>query len=176
MQRYILNDNSESQETRSLIEVGLETQLLLDPSSEPVLEQTFNSKNISDSSTSEDPVQIRNLTKRYGNHTVVDNISLSFRQGEVFAILGHNGAGKTTMLNILAGLIQPDEGDIIVQGQSIVDLPPHSRRQIGICLQEDVFERNHIRLCCLIKGFTDRESINDEVERLGALVGAKTRN
>ena len=57
-------------------------------------------------------IEIRNLTKRFGNFTAVDNISFNVRNGEIFGFLGANGAGKTTAMRILCGLSRPSEGDI----------------------------------------------------------------
>ena len=57
---------------------------------------------------------IKNLTKKYGDKTVVDNLSLTVWPGEICAFIGHNGAGKTTTLKAIAGIIQFDEGQINV--------------------------------------------------------------
>lgn len=65
-------------------------------------------------------VTVRDLTKRYGGRTVVDDVSFDVRPGEVLALLGPNGAGKTTVLKCLLGLVRPDAGDITVGGRSWV--------------------------------------------------------
>jgi ABC-2 type transport system ATP-binding protein len=63
-------------------------------------------------------LQIENLTKRYGQHTALDSISFSVCAGEVFGYIGPNGAGKTTTFRILAGLLQPTSGQVLINGQS----------------------------------------------------------
>ncbi len=68
-------------------------------------------------------LEFRGVTKRFGTLTANDNVSLTLQQGEVLALLGENGAGKTTLMNILFGHYQADEGDILVDGET---LPPGS--------------------------------------------------
>jgi ABC-2 type transport system ATP-binding protein len=62
-------------------------------------------------------IDIREVTKRYGQFTAVDRLSLTVREGEMFAFLGPNGAGKTTTIKMIAGLLMPDGGEIQVCGQ-----------------------------------------------------------
>ena len=65
-------------------------------------------------------IEIRDLTKKYGDFTAVDRLSLSVAQGEIFGFLGPNGAGKTTTIRILAGLSLPTSGDVRIDGVDIV--------------------------------------------------------
>ena len=58
---------------------------------------------------------------------------MSVRQNEVMAILGHNGAGKTTTINMVTGILGPDEGDVIVNGKSIVYEIDQVRKDLGLC-------------------------------------------
>lgn len=64
-------------------------------------------------------IVIKNLTKQYGDYTAVDNISVEVNPGEIFGFLGPNGAGKTTTIKILAGLLKPDQGQIVINGYDI---------------------------------------------------------
>src|SRR5437764_2318223 len=64
-------------------------------------------------------IEIRNLTKRYGDFTAVDDISLNVARGEIFGFLGPNGAGKTTTIRILAGLSLPTSGSVRVNGLDV---------------------------------------------------------
>jgi len=66
-----------------------------------------------------DPILINDLTKKFGKHAAVDNLKISIKQGEIFTILGHNGAGKTTAINMLSGIHTPTSGDATVYGLSI---------------------------------------------------------
>ncbi len=64
-------------------------------------------------------IVIKNLTKKYGDYIAVDNISVEVNRGEIFGFLGPNGAGKTTTIKILAGLLKPDQGQIVINGYDI---------------------------------------------------------
>ena len=64
-------------------------------------------------------IEIRNLTKRYGDFTAVDDISLTVSRGEIYGFLGPNGAGKTTTIRILAGLSLPTSGEVLIDGIDI---------------------------------------------------------
>ena len=76
-------------------------------------------------------ISIRNLSKSYGNFLAVRDLSLEVRPGEVFGFLGPNGAGKTTTIRILAGLLPPSSGTVLVGGHSIVDDPIAAKAVTG---------------------------------------------
>ena len=69
-------------------------------------------------------LELVDLRKRYGGVTAVDGISLTVDHGEIVSLLGPSGCGKTTTLNMLAGFLTPDEGQILVDGKPVHDLPP----------------------------------------------------
>ncbi|MGC1933403.1 MAG: ATP-binding cassette domain-containing protein, partial [Candidatus Acidiferrales bacterium] len=77
-------------------------------------------------------LQAAELKKAYRGRTVVDNVSLEIRQGEVVGLLGPNGAGKTTTFYILVGLARPDFGRVLLDGEDISDLPMYLRARSGI--------------------------------------------
>jgi ABC-2 type transport system ATP-binding protein len=88
-------------------------------------------------------VEIRNLTKRYApnaeskeGNLAVKGVSLAIEQGEIFSLLGPNGAGKSTTINIMSGLLSPTEGDVIIDGHSIVKEPVEVKKHIGVVPQE----------------------------------------
>jgi ABC-type Fe3+/spermidine/putrescine transport system ATPase subunit len=83
---------------------------------------------------SESVLELRNVTKRFGNVVAADAISLNVNQGEFFALLGPSGSGKTTMLRIIAGLETPDEGAVLINGQDVTALPPYARG-VGMVFQ-----------------------------------------
>lgn len=79
-------------------------------------------------------VSLRNLNKYYGEFAAVDNISLDIQDGEFLTFLGSSGSGKSTTLSMLAGFETPSSGEILVGGQSLVNVPPH-KRDIGMVFQ-----------------------------------------
>jgi len=74
----------------------------------------------------------RRLNKRYGSRTVVHDMTLEVRTGEIVGLLGPNGAGKTTSFYMITGLVQPDGGQILLDGQDISSLPMHARARLGV--------------------------------------------
>ncbi|WP_433770389.1 ABC transporter ATP-binding protein [Pseudomonas putida] len=79
-------------------------------------------------------VSLRNLNKFYGDFAAVDNISLDIKDGEFLTFLGSSGSGKSTTLSMLAGFETPSSGEILVNEQSLVNVPPH-KRDIGMVFQ-----------------------------------------
>lgn len=76
-------------------------------------------------------IEIKNLTKRYGEITAVDQLNLTVEQGELFGFVGPNGAGKTTTIRIIAGLLQPNGGEVLIAGNSIRRASTEVKRKIG---------------------------------------------
>src|SRR5438874_7595695 len=76
-------------------------------------------------------IAIHDLTKKYGDFTAVDHVSLQVRRGEIFGFLGPNGAGKTTTIRILAGLSLPTTGDVRVDGIDVVADPVRAKANVG---------------------------------------------
>jgi sulfate transport system ATP-binding protein len=72
-------------------------------------------------------IAIESISKRYGSHAVVDHVSLNVEDGELAVLLGSSGSGKSTILRIVAGLIEPDEGQVLLNGKDITHLPPQQR-------------------------------------------------
>ena len=72
-------------------------------------------------------IRIENVTKRFGDFVAVDNVSLNIEQGELFALLGGSGCGKTTLLRMLAGFESPTSGKIFIDGQDMAGVPPFER-------------------------------------------------
>lgn len=68
-------------------------------------------------------IEIKGVTKKYGDKKALDNVSFDVKEGEIFAFIGHNGAGKTTLIKSICGIIDFDEGEILIDGKSIKDEP-----------------------------------------------------
>jgi ribose transport system ATP-binding protein len=83
-------------------------------------------------------VSVRDLGKRYGGVVALDGMSLDVRRGQIHAVVGENGAGKSTLMKILAGIVRPDHGTIVLEGETVaIDSPQAARRRgIGIVHQE----------------------------------------
>ena len=79
-------------------------------------------------------VRLDGVTKRFGETTALDELSLLVRRGELMTLLGPSGCGKTTLLNLVAGFLVPDRGEIAIDGRRVTDLPSY-RREIGIMFQ-----------------------------------------
>ncbi|MEE1867938.1 ABC transporter ATP-binding protein [Pseudomonas auratipiscis] len=79
-------------------------------------------------------VSLRSLNKHYGDFAAVDDINLDIQDGEFLTFLGSSGSGKSTTLSMLAGFETPSSGEILVSGQSLVNVPPH-KRDIGMVFQ-----------------------------------------
>lgn len=76
-------------------------------------------------------IEVRNLTKRYGPNTAVDNLSFTVDKNQVYGFLGPNGAGKSTTMNIMTGYLSTTEGDVIINGHSILEEPEAAKANIG---------------------------------------------
>lgn len=107
-------------------------------------------------------IHARELTRRFGDFTAVDAISFDVAAGEVFGFLGANGAGKTTAIRMLTGLLAPTEGRATVAGHDVRDEPDAIKRKIGymsqrFALYEDLTVRENIRLYGGIYGLRNGE-------------------
>ena len=125
--------------------------------------------------TGEPAITARDLTRTFGRFTAVDHISFDVAEGEVFGFLGANGAGKTTAIRMLIGLLAPTSGSARVAGHDVTTEADRVKRSIGymsqrFSLYEDLTVRENITLYGGIYGLTDRE-IRDRtgaiLERLG---------
>lgn len=76
-------------------------------------------------------IELKNVTKKYGNFIAVDNISFYIEEGEIVGLLGTNGAGKSTTMNMITGFIEPTKGEIIIGGYDILRKPNKAKAMIG---------------------------------------------
>lgn len=78
-------------------------------------------------------IQVEHLTKRYGGHTAVDDISFTVEDGCIYGLLGPNGAGKSTTMNIITGYLSATDGTVTINGHDIAEEPPPPRPASAIC-------------------------------------------
>jgi branched-chain amino acid transport system ATP-binding protein len=105
-------------------------------------------------------LECRNLTRRFGGLSAVNDVSFDVREGEILGLIGPNGAGKTTLVNLITGVDTPNRGDMLFFGQSVRRLPPHQRGRLGIARTFQVVKP--------LLGMTVRENV-----MVGALFGTR---
>ena len=124
---------------------------------------------------------LKNLTIRYGSAPVVQNFSLEVQDGEMVALLGPSGAGKTTVLKAVAGLLHPHEGEIIIDGQPVRNLPPEKRNAVMVFQKSLLFPfmnvEQNIAFGMRMQGVHGREARNkiSEIMQLTELSGLGQR-
>ncbi len=123
-------------------------------------------------------ISIDRISKRYGGKIALDGISLEVESGEMIALLGSSGCGKTTLLRCIAGLAQPDEGRILFGGEDVTDLPTQ-RRPIGMVFQAyalfpNMTVRDNIAFPLSVRGVAPAKIVS-RVDELLALVGLDER-
>ena len=79
-------------------------------------------------------IEVRHLTKLYGNHTAVSDLSFTIENGVIYGFLGPNGAGKSTTMNIIIGCLGTTEGEVLVDGHSVSEEPLLAKNRLAICL------------------------------------------
>lgn len=104
----------------------------------------------------------REFSTPAGKKVAVDDLQLTMYEGEIFALLGHNGAGKSTTINMLTGMVTPSAGDATIAGHSILTDMTEIRRLIGVCPQHDVLWSEltvieHLRTFALLRGVPARD-------------------
>ena len=109
-------------------------------------------------------LEVRSLSKRFGDFTAVDGLTFSVDEGDFFSILGPSGCGKTTMLRMIAGFSEPSEGSILIRGEDMVGLPPEKRpvnmvfQNLALFPMMNVFEN-------VAFGLRRRKVPNEEIRR-----------
>lgn len=118
-------------------------------------------------------IEVKNLVKKYGNHTAVDHLNFTIEEGHVYGFLGPNGAGKSTTMNIMTGYLGATEGEVLINGHDILKEPEEAKRQIGYLpelppLYMEMTVREYLEFVAELKGIAKNkreESIN-EVEKM----------
>lgn len=115
-------------------------------------------------------IELKNVTKKYGDFVAVDDISFKIENGEIIGLLGPNGAGKSTTMNMITGFIEPTKGEIIVDGFDVLKKPRKAKKQIGympenVPLYMDFTAKEFIRYMAELK-YVDRKEIKEEIDRV----------
>jgi lipopolysaccharide export system ATP-binding protein len=110
------------------------------------------------------------LSKSYNKRKVVNDVSLTVNSGEIVGLLGPNGAGKTTSFYMIAGLVHPDQGTVILDGKDVTRLPMHRRARLGLGYlpQEDSIFRNLSAVDNLLAILETRGDLNGKQRRAEA--------
>lgn len=129
-------------------------------------------------------IEIKHVTKTFGTKKAVDDLDLIIPTGEIIGFIGPNGAGKTTTIKMMTGVLNPDEGDIIINGKSIQKSPLEAKRQFGLVpdspdmflrlkgieylnFMGDIYEVNselrQQRIETLAKAFEMKDALNDKI-------------
>ena len=121
-------------------------------------------------------LEVKNLTKRYGQLTAIDGISFSTDRGQTIGLLGPNGAGKTTTVSIVAGLLQPDSGEVLIDGAKVKSDTDPVKLKIGLvpqdmALYEELSARDNLTFFAALYSFAGAKakSAIDEALKLVAL-------
>jgi ABC-2 type transport system ATP-binding protein len=120
-------------------------------------------------------VRVQGLSKRYGSHLAVDNISFAVKRGEILGLLGPNGAGKSTTIRIVTGYLRPSAGSVHIAGQNIEEEPLESKQLLGYLpesapLYPEMLVYDYLRYVARVRAVPDRD-IMDELHRVADLCG-----
>lgn len=115
-------------------------------------------------------IEVKNISKKYGNFTAVDNINFQIEEGEIVGLLGPNGAGKSTTMNMITGFIEPTEGEILVDNYNIQKKAKKAKKQIGympegVPLYNDLTVIEFVQYMAGLKGVAKKER-KQEIERV----------
>lgn len=122
-------------------------------------------------------IEVKNITKKYGSLTAVDNISFKINEGEIIGLLGPNGAGKSTTMNMITGYIEPTEGEILIEGYDISKKPKKAKSQIGympegVPLYSDLTVKEFVTYMAELKK-VDKKTRKEKVEQIIEQTGLK---
>ena len=120
-------------------------------------------------------IEVKNLTKKYGNNVAVDDVSFKIRNGRIYGFLGPNGAGKSTTMNIIAGCLAATDGTVLINGCDICNDPIEAKKQIGYLpeippLYADMTPGEYLRFVAEAKGVKDTKldkQVNEVMELTG---------
>lgn len=127
-------------------------------------------------------IEVKNLTKKYGDHTAVKNLSFQVEEGQIYGFLGPNGAGKSTTMNMITGYIASTEGTVVINGHDILEEPEEAKKDIGYLPEQpplymDMTVIEYLRLAAELKKVPkkDRETMISDIMDMVQLTSMKDR-
>jgi spermidine/putrescine transport system ATP-binding protein len=118
-------------------------------------------------------IEVKNISKKYGSFTAVDNISFSIKEGDFFSLLGPSGCGKTTTLRMIGGFIESEDGDIFINGRSMKNIPPNKRNTSLVFQNLALFPHMDVKeniIYGLKKRRTSKSIIEEKLNRILKIV------
>ena len=109
-------------------------------------------------------IEIKNVTKKYGNKKALDDVSFNIEDGEIFAFIGHNGAGKTTLIKAIIGIHDFDEGDILIDGKSIKKDPIACKKKMAF-VPDNPETYEHMRAIDYINFICDMYEVDEKTRK-----------
>jgi len=127
-------------------------------------------------------IEVKNLTKQYGDHTAVKNLSFQVEKGQIYGFLGPNGAGKSTTMNMITGYIASTDGTVIINGYDILEEPEEAKRSIGYLPEQpplymDMTVQEYLRLTAELKKVPkkEREQMIEDIMEVVQITSMKDR-
>ena len=119
-------------------------------------------------------IEVKNLVKKYGNHTAVDHLSFQIEKGHIYGLLGPNGAGKSTTMNIMTGYLGATEGEVRINGHDILKEPEEAKKAVGYLpeippLYVDMTVKEYLMFAAELKK-VKKQDRKDEVNKVMKLV------
>jgi ABC-2 type transport system ATP-binding protein len=117
-------------------------------------------------------ISVANLSKRFvRTRAALDDVSFTVKEKEIVGLLGHNGAGKSTVLGIMLGMVRPDAGEVVIGGHSVQKDRPGALRQIGAIFEAPAFYEymtgwDNLRTLCALSGWWDEKEVRRVLERV----------
>ncbi len=120
-------------------------------------------------------IEVQKIRRRYGNFLAVDQISFRIGRGEIVGLLGHNGAGKSTIMKMITGFLEPDKGRIYIAGKNLEDDPLSARQMIGYLPENcpvypEMTVIDYLDYCACLRGLTGsqrQQAIHQTIEQTG---------
>jgi len=127
-------------------------------------------------------IEVKNLVKRYGDHTAVDHLSFQVEEGQIYGFLGPNGAGKSTTMNIITGYLASTEGSVVINGRDILEEPEEAKKCIGYLpemppLYFEMTVREYLKFAAELKKIpkADRKQQIEEVMEMTKITDMQNR-